>query len=221
MSRAKLLFAACFALLVFGGVMTSMASAADEWQIEGETFTTGESRPLLPTALVLAVGKLVIKTGSPFEVVCKGEKLDVNSGNIVYPTEVTVASITFHECATVGSETCQLGAESESISTVPVRGVANLEAGGNVLILLTPKTKSIFATIQFSGASCALLGSQPVTEKGNGFHLLIDNGRTFKLLHLVLPVTLVGGLKVGSSEAELTGADWDIALNSHRLFRFL
>lgn len=217
MSKAKLLVVACFAVFAFSGMVASTASAG-EWQIEGETFTTGETRALLPTALVLATGRLNVPSLNT-EVVCKGEKLDLNNGKIIYPDGILVQSVVFHECSTENTGECSLG--STLISTVPIHGLVHLEGILHVLILLLPQTKTTFATIAFEGAKCALAGTQPVTEKAGGFHLLIDHGQVFKLLHLVLPITLAGGLKVGLNEAELTGADWDIALNSHHLFRFL
>jgi hypothetical protein len=215
MSKARLIVA-CLAVFAFSGIAASSAFAS--WEVEGETFVSGETRELLPTALVLAHGQLLVPlAGTTIE--CLGQQLAINKGKIIAPEGLLVESVVFHECTTQNTGNCSVTSE---ISTVPIHGLVHLDGSLNIIILLLPETKATFATIAFSGETCALLGTQPVTEKAaGGVHLLIHHGQVFKLLHLVLAFSLPGALKVGSDEASLEGLDFDIALQSHKLFRFL
>ncbi len=217
MSRAKLVFAACFAVFAFSGLVAAQAFAGGEWDVNGEPLHG--TAALANAALVLKPGVLKIDNASPVEIECLAHEILINEGVLISPDGILAKSITFHECSVIlGNPTCILG--SSLITTVPIHGLAHLDEGGrlNTLILILPETKTTFATIKFEGENCALLGVQPVT---GGVHLLIDEGYLPKELHLVLAVTLKGGLKVGSSEALLTGLDADIRLQSGALWRFL
>jgi len=75
-----------------------------------------------------------------------------------------------------------------------VHPLLDLPGSLNAYILLLPKTKTTFATIKFLGASCALLGTQPITGEAS---LLVHGALHEVLLHLVLAITLKGALKVG------------------------
>lgn len=217
MSRAKLVFATCFAVFAFSGLVASQAFAGGEWDVNGTPLVG--TAALAHAALVLKPGSLRIDNANPIEIECLAHEILINEGVLIAPDGVLAKSITFHECAvTLGSPTCTLA--SDLITTVPIHGLAHLDEGGrlNTLILILPETKTTFATFKFEGEKCALLGTQAVT---GGVHLLIDEGYLPKELHLILVVTLKGGLKVGSSEALLTGLDADLRLESGLLWRFL
>ncbi len=218
MSKAKLLGLAAFAAFAIMAPATAIANTGGEWLVNGTRLANGATLRLLPTALVLAFGHLKITGVGSIE--CTGEQIEIEEGQIIGPDGILANKIGFKECAVTESEVCKL--EGEKIQSVPIDGLASLDLQGfpaslNAYILLLPKTKAIFATIKFIGASCALLGTQPIQ---GSISLLVHGALHELLLHLVLTFSLPKALKVGSTEAELLGLDFDIALLQHEKWGF-
>jgi hypothetical protein len=149
---------------------------------------------------------------------CISTELGLTEAFIVHPDELRVKSVTFKECGATAP--CIIG-NGETISTLAIHGLAELDGTLNTLIKLLPLPSKTFAVIKFEGASCALLGNQPVTATGSAVDLLIHEGIHPRVLHLVLAFSLPGLLKVGSSEANLTGLDADFKLASGQTWNFL
>jgi hypothetical protein len=212
MSRSKLLVAACFTVFALSALASATASAG-EWMVNG-TKLTG-SAAILSTALVLSEGRLFVP--NVLSIKCKAHEVGITGGKIIAPDGVLATSINFKECAvTEGNPTCELA--TKTISTVPVNGLALLEGTLNTYIHISPETKAAFATIKFSGETCALLGVQPVTGNAS---LLIHEGFDERALHLTLAFSLPKSLKVGSSEALLEGLSADVRLESNQNWSFL
>jgi hypothetical protein len=214
MSRAKLFFAACFAVCALSAVV-STAAFAGEWDVNN-TKLVGTAA-LASTALVLKSGKLLVKAGGePFSIVCKGHEVGLKKGMLVAGDTAQVESITFHECAIEESATCKLS--QALIETVPLSALAHLDGTLNTLILVTPKTKSTFATIKFEGETCALLGTASVT---GGIHILFHEGADPRAVHIGLVFSLEGALKIGATEAKLEGLVTHLSLASGQTWNFL
>ncbi len=72
--------------------------------------------------------------------------------------------------------------------------------------------------LHFEGSTCALLGLQPVNGTAD---LLAPSGKDAAVLQPVKAFSLTGSLKVGSSEASLTGLNTDVQLESKETWSFL
>ncbi len=217
MSKARLLLAACFTMFAFSALASATASATGgAWMVNG-TLLVGTAA--LANGLVLSFGTL---SALGVEVQCKAHEVLINGGLIEHPDWLLAKDLTFHECGVLNAgSNCKLpNSNNALILTLAVHGLALLDPGAplNTLILLLPLPSKTFAVIPFEGEKCALLGNQPVT---GDVDLLIHEGRDEKLLHLVLVLSLPGLLKVGSSEAELHGLDFDIRLASDLPWSFL
>jgi hypothetical protein len=224
MSKAKLLPAACLTLLTLAlGALASTstpAPAAASWDVNG-TLLIGTAA-LANTALVLSNGKFVFLGG--IEIECTGHEILIKNGFIRHPDEILAEDLTFHGCRVV-NPTSGCALEGELILTLPLHGLAELDTKGsflNTLILVSPLPSKTFTVLKFTSMTCALLGIQPVTASKNpAIDLLIDEGGTSAALHLVLAFSLIESLKLGSSEATLSGVDVDIGLASGLPWNFL
>lgn len=211
MLKVKLLVAACFAVFAVGAAASATASA--EWMVGGTNLVGSAA---LGNAGVLKTGQLTV-TGVT-TVVCNGKEVVLHSGSIIAPDKILVSSVLFSECK--GNNAPCDTITNGKIATVPIHGVAKLDGTLSTYITLLPETKTIFAQIAFSNPECPLLvgGGAPVTGRAS---LLVHEGKDERLAHSALLFTLPGDLKVGSNAAEITGALFDIALQSHKLWSFL
>ena len=213
MSRARLLLMACFGVFAIGAVASTVASAA--WDVGG-TLLVG-SAALASPALVLSHGKLSVESAGTIDIECTSTELGLTEAVIVHPDELRMQSVTFKECGATAP--CSIG-NSKTISTLALHGLAELDGTLNTLIKLLSLPSKTFAVVKFEGESCALLGTQPVTETGANADILIDGGPDNGVSHLALAFSLTG-LKVGSSRAVLEGLDFDLKLTSGKEWRFL
>jgi hypothetical protein len=145
---------------------------------------------------------------------CLSTELGVNGGEIVAPNEVRAKDLTFKNCQ--ASTPCSLA--SETILTLALHGLAELDGTLGTFVKLLPLPSKTFAAIHFEGATCALLGVQPVAGTAD---LLAPSGKDPSVLQLVNGFSLSGSLKVGSSEATLSGLRGDIQLESKETWNFL
>ena len=219
MSRAKLLIAACFAVLALSALTVATASAAEGWDVAGTALPTNSKAAIKSPANVGQKGLLEVALGEgTITIKCEANTVSITGGALVGPTGIEATSVGFEECFVVNNETCNLG--QTTINTVPIHGVAKLDPASplNTLILVLPKTKNTFATILFIGNTCALKGVQPVT---GDVDLLVDAGVHATTVHLVLVSSLPKSLKVGNSEASLHKLDADVQLVSGSTWNFL
>jgi hypothetical protein len=207
MPKIKLLVLTAFAIFALSVPATALAKEGGEWLVNGTRLANGAILELLPTALVLAPGELKITGVGSIQ--CTAHEIQIEGGKITGPDGILAKKLTFNKCSLAESEVCSL--ENESISTVPIHGLASLDLPGslNAYILLLPETKNVLTTFKFTGASCALLGTQAIT---GDFSLLIPGALHEVLLHLVSAFSLPKALKIGASEASLLGLEFDIAL---------
>jgi hypothetical protein len=167
---------------------------AASWKVNGAALTG--TAALAKTAEVTEAWKL---TASGTNVECAGKALSATSEVIEAPNKGSVSSLIFSECK--ASEPCSIA--GTEVKTVPL--VSETEGGEGAegaKFILKPKTKTILATIDFLGSTCALLGVQPVTGKAT---TLLPNGfleKTLQEISTNIPSSS-GELKVGSSAAEL------------------
>ncbi len=197
MSKIKLGIVAIAAVFVISAVASSAASAATAgWMVGGTNLAT--TAALANTAKVDKVGTL---TAAGITITCEGEELKGLNPVISAPNMGLASSLEFTECkVTTGSATCST--DNKVIKSVPLLAEVTLDGTGAKATFL-PETKSTFATIQFLGASCALLGVQPVTGKAV---VKAPTGQTESASQLIELSTSESSLKVGSSAATLEGS---------------
>jgi hypothetical protein len=187
----KLIALVCFAVLALSAFsMTSGASA--QWVVNGTTLA--ETAKLLVKFKVHLAATLE-SAGVRME--CTAENFEGTAPQIEAGDKGSASSISFLGCkANAG---CTI---PTTLSTVPVTATAVLGAASAVNLTFKPKTKTIFATVKFEGAECALLGTQPVSGQ---FKALMPTGQTEKEVQLVEGNTSAASneLKVGSSAALL------------------
>jgi hypothetical protein len=210
MSRARLLVAACFAVLVLFTLMPSMASAA--WDVNGTALVGAKA--ISSGVLVLSTGFLeVVSTGD--QVACSSKEVTINGGEIVSPDGIRAKDLTFRECKT-NSTNCAL-AES-TILTLAIHGLAELDGEFGVFIKALPLPSKTFTVLNFTGELCAIKGPQAVTGT---IDLLSLEGQVPSVLQLFKVFSLTGALKVGSSEGSLRSVHYHLGLVSGETWNFL
>ncbi|HEY3827612.1 MAG TPA: hypothetical protein VGL57_00305 [Solirubrobacteraceae bacterium] len=180
------------AAVVLSAAATQAASAA--WYVNG-TVLTGTAA-LATTASVAEHVKL--KAGG-VTVECTVSTLTTAGGEIKSPNKLAASKITFNECK--GSGSCTV---PSSIATVPVTAELT-EQSLQDTATFTPQSGTLFATIKYEGATCALAGTQPLTGKMTA---KLPSGEEEETLQEVKANILEksGELKLGSSAAEFKGA---------------
>ncbi len=209
MPEVKLLAAVCFVVSVLCGLTSSVALAGN-WDVNG---TVLNGTAALGNALVLAHGGFSVSLAG-VEIQCTSSESEINGGELISPDWVEAASVVFKECIVSGSGGCST--PTELLGTSVVHGLAELDGSSNTRILILPLPSKSFGAIRFEGETCALLGEQPVTGKAS---ILIDDGAVARATQLAL--ISGSGLKVGSDEATLSGADVDLKLASGQTWNFL
>jgi hypothetical protein len=181
---------------------------AGQWDVNG-TKLVGYA-PLASTATVLSHGELV---AAGVGVICTGSTVGITFGELTQ-SEVRAQDLTFSKCT--ATKPCSLA--SETLLTLPLHGIAQLDGTSNTLVTVLPLPSKTIAVIRFEGAECALLGAQPLTGT---LDLLIDGGGEAAATHVVLGFSLKGALKLGSSEATFTAFTADLKLASEQTWKFL
>ena len=183
--------------------------AGGGWDVNGAPLVGAAE--LAGTIKVLEHGVL---EAAGVKVECTSTEIGVSGGEIVFPDQIQAKDLTFKSCKSTAP--CSLA--SETILTLPIHGLAELDGTSGTLIKLLPLPSKTFALLHFEGETCALLGIQPVTGT---LDLLAPSGKNPNVLQLVSVFSLTGSLKVGSSEATLSGLTGDVKLASGQTWNFL
>jgi hypothetical protein len=197
MLNAKLVLAACAVALTLNALAASAASGATAGWMVGGTLLSG-SAALLSSALVEK--SLIFEVKGAFSITCRGKIFKGNGAELVAPNKIKASSLEFTECQGT-TEPCRLN--DETVSTVPVMVETALESTLAVIAKLKPQTKSVIATVDFVGETCAFLGVQNVT----GTVLVLSaTGQDERTTQQSNAITTEASkeLKVGSSVASLS-----------------
>lgn len=194
---ASVVALACLPALGLTALRPTPATAATAgWKVNG-TFLTGSSL-VLSTATVDNEFKMKA-AGIAFA--CPSNNLTNIGATMVAPNKGEATTIVLKECASQ-SPSCKI---PSTITVVPIVGETTLDGLLAVKAVIKPKTKTVYATIKFEGAECALLGVEPITGQGSG---LSPTGQDERTLQQIISTTTEasGELKVGSSPAEVVGS---------------
>lgn len=192
MSKVKSFVAICVGLLALTALAGSASAAS--WKVNGALLTN--TAALATTANVTESGQLKFSTVT---VECVGKNLEGVTPQIAHSDSGSASSLKFTSCTATGGNCALVGT---TISTVPVTALAQT-VSSTVLAVFKPKTKTVFATLEFSGASCAFSSEvQPVT--GTAL-VTAPTGGAENTLQEIVANTSSGELKVGSSAATLKG----------------
>ena len=202
MSRVKLVIVAFAAVVAVSAVAAGTAFAATEgWMVNG-TMLSG-SKKLMTTGKVTSNGKL---SAAGVEIECTSPEIEGNGPEITSPNKGGATSVIFKSCeVTTGKPPCSLA--TKTIGTLPVL-ITEITLDGALAVKgkFVPEkgvgTKAVFATIKYEGASCALVGIQPVTGRVS---FLASLGQDEMTWQPVLIFAAAGDLFEGSSEAKLHG----------------
>lgn len=194
----KLIVTMCVGVLSLSALALA-SSASAVWMVNGTNLSGTEK--LATTAAVDENGLL---KGAGVTITCTSKTLEGVSPEIegAAPGDKGKASsLVFKECA--ANANCTLA--TKTIGTLPLTATATLGTSPAVNVLFKPTSGTIFTTIKFNGAECALLGTQPVTGQAK---IAAPTGQTEKTIQeIAANVTEASGeLKIGSSPAELKGA---------------
>jgi hypothetical protein len=178
------------AVLLCGGASASVTTAATAgWMVNGSLLSG--TRALASTAQVTSAFQFEVAAASLI-VECSGGELGSSKAEIMAPNMGSASSVTFKECSATSS--CSV---SPTLTTLPIVAEATLEGALEAKAVIKPKTKTVFGTFKFEGATCALLGVQPVTGKAM---VKLPDGQMEETAQEVVLHTGAGELKVGSDE---------------------
>jgi len=194
MPRVRITVAACLGVLALSALASAPASAAG-WMVNG-TALSG-SQALATTA---PVDESSVIKGAGVTITCSGKTFNGATPQIESTNKGSAADFEFTECK--ASSPCTL--EGKTIKTEAVTLEATLEGTEAVLAKLKPKTGTLFATIGFEGAECAIEGCQPVSGTAKVLAPTGQKERTWQRIEEIQ--TANGEFKVGSGSAELSGS---------------
>ncbi len=208
----RIIIAACLAVFAVGTIAAT-AAWAGEWDVGGKPLsgTVGlKNFRVLEHGFIEAAG---------VKVECVGTEIGVSGGELASPDLVRAKDVSFKECKASGGE-CTLA--EKTVLTLPIHGLAELDPGNSLdtLILVLALPSKTFAVLHYEGEKCALLGIQPITGTGPVIDILLHEGHDPRVVHRGLLRSLPG-LKVGSSEAILTGLVDDAELTTGQEWNFL
>jgi flagellar capping protein FliD len=200
MSKAKMVTSTLIAVAVLSALISASASAATAgWMVNG-TLLNGTAA-LATTAFVDEAG--VLKSAeAKIEIECSANTLNGIAPEIKSPNTGSAASLEFTGCKAL-TPNCALG--SSTIGTVPISVEATLEGTLAVVATFKPKTKATFATFEFTGTNCAVLGLNAVTGTAKVLAPTGQDERTLQLINSIA-TEASGELKVASSPASLLGS---------------
>jgi hypothetical protein len=198
MSKLKIILISMFGVLAFAAV-TSTASAAEAWRVNGTTLTSGSQLFTLALSVGLAAGNKITWLGGAAEVSCK--TLDVKSAWIAGPNKKGAKSVTFGGCTVLKPADCAI--TGGSVTTNEVRGHL-LETKPEVTF--EPLNGTTFAEFKLEnfGGTCSLNGKKlKIKGKANGTVLKPTEETVLKEISFA---TGAGELTVGASETEQEAA---------------
>jgi hypothetical protein len=198
LSKLKIVLVSMLVLFAFAAV-TSTASAAEAWRVNGTTLTSSSLLTIALTAGLSAVNSLTWEAGAA-EISCTS--IDVESGWIKGPNLNGAKSIVFGGCTVAKPLHCAVS--GGSVSTGEVRSHL-LETKPEVTF--EPLNGTTFAELTIvtgSGGTCSLNGKKlKVKGKANG---KVVSPTTESLLKEISFATGAGELTIGASETEQENA---------------
>ncbi len=197
------------AIAALGLSMTLAGPAFGGWLISGEEIPAGSRAALATSAKVDEQPKLA---AGGVTITCSGEVIHLAGASLVAPSSMEAESIEFTSCSVTSGE---CGLSTSTIKSVPLHAETTLDGTSAAKSSFSPKTKTILATIGYTGEKCALLGTQPVTGKAVA---LAPTGQEEKTVQLA-KYTSESSLKIGSSSATLQGSSL-LTLASGESWRF-
>jgi len=208
----KMTITTLIAMVAFSALASASASAATAgWMVNGTLLTGSE---LLATTAKVDKNGVLSSPEAHVEVECSGNLQGM--AEITAPTAASATTIEFTGCKAL-SANCALS--SATIGTVPINVEATLEGALAVVATFKPKTKSVFATFEFTGEKCAAEGLNAVSGAAK---VLAPTGQDENTLQLINAIATQASdeLKVGSSPASLIGSAL-LQLASGRPWSFL
>lgn len=203
MSKAKIIVGTLISALAISAFGSASASAiTSSWMVAG-TQLSG-SAPLATKGKTLENVKLKF---SGVTVECKGENLEAVAPQIEGVNTGSASELEFTGCAATGKNCSLAKSMKEKVGTLAVTGEATLEgAGEKVEVKFLPKTGTLFATLNFEGASCSI--AEEVAPVKGKVKAEAPTGRTESVEQSLRLVTTEASteLKVGTSDASLEGA---------------
>jgi hypothetical protein len=158
MSRVKVIAAAVFALVAFSAMLASNASAAS-WKING---TELKGSAALATSGVVDAAATLNQPANSIKISCSGPTLDGTKPLISGTNHGQAESLTFLGCTESSPANCSV---KSSIPTEPVNAEVSTHGTTEDRVLFTPASANLFATIEFSGGTCAVAGEKPVNGR--------------------------------------------------------
>lgn len=196
MPKLKTMITICTGTLALTA-LTPVSPAIAQWMINGKTLSGTETAALATTA---AVDENFQLKAAGVTTTCTGNTLESTSPELA-------ASGEMYDESTLKIRQCS--ANSGCIGPNTINFTSILVDVAPFLLIFTkqkvlPKTKTTLATIKFEGATCALLGVQPLTGK---FLLNGPTGQEERTLQEIQAAATEESaeLKLGSSSAELKG----------------
>jgi hypothetical protein len=188
-------------------------SAYAGWFVEGEELS---STAALATTAKVDQASVLKSTGAGVELECNGSALDGISPEIVTTNEIRSSSLEFTGCKALTAH-CTLS--STEIHSVPVVAELTQQAAPAAIATFKPKTKSLLATFEFEGGSCASAGVNGVTGAAKA---KLPTGQEEQVAQAFnfLATEASGELKVAGSAASLTGSSL-FKLATGKLWRFI
>ena len=195
MKNTKIVVAMCAVALALSAAAATPASAATAGWMVNNTMLSG-SKAVAKTAAVDASVEIGMMT---ITIRCSGSTYGSTAAEIVAPNKLAAKSLEFTNCDGIEGA-CHLW--SETVITNPIFVEVTLDGPLATLATLKPQTKSVIATVEFTGESCAVKGQQPVT----GSMLILGfTGQDERTIQEVRATASVGELKIGASAVTVGG----------------
>jgi len=188
-------------------------SASAGWFIEGSELTG--TAALATKETVTEAFKL---TAVSVTVECTASTVNATGSELQAPNLILATSLIFNECKAGPAESgCSLA--TKTIGTLPLLAEILGGLAPEDLAALKPKPSKTLAVIGFTGATCALLGNQPITGSKLPFPISLPTGQDTKSPQVLSTEIGEEQLKLGSSGANLKSAT-SLELVSGKAFQF-
>lgn len=201
MTKTKMSWTALAATLLISAAFAASANAAtQEWMVGG-TALSG-SAPLASTAATMETFTLQF---SGVTIDCTGSLNDVDA-KLEAPATFGIKNLEFTGCTATGKNCSLVGT---TLGTLPLRAETTLEGAEGAKIAFSPRTGTLFATLELTGSKCSYAEEvQPVGGKATA--ILPTLRQEHKLQEIAFGKT--GGiesseeLEVGGKSASLAGS---------------
>jgi hypothetical protein len=194
MRKGRVILLSLVAMFAMSAVAATASASAAEWRVGGSPLV-GEKE--LTEKTTTKENAVLTVAGVNVTVTCTG--LLAQKTDIVAKTTMTAKDLQFTGCK--ANNNCEV---TTAITTKELAATVAAVGTEETQITITPKTGTTFANIEFTGAKCGLLGTQPV--KGKVIAKDPKGQTENKVQELVLNTK---ELKVGTNAATMTGAATD------------